>query len=609
MTKTSPMSATAQDGSYPRPQMMRAHWADLGGVWEFSYDDADRGIREEWWRGERAFARQIIVPFPPESRASSIGDTTFHRVVWYRRTLSDADLADAGQHVGHTFLLHFGAVDYRAQVWIDGQYAGAHEGGHTPFSVEVPHAHAGAVIVVRAEDDPHDLSQPRGKQDWQADPHVIWYDRTTGIWQPVWLESVPPTRIGRLRWHPDGTNALVAVDVSVDGPVDDEITARVALRLGDEELGSAVGPIAGGRARLTVAIEALRNGQDHERFRWSPEQPTLLDATIELRSPSGDTIDVVSSYVGLRTVGAADGHFLLNGFPYPIRAVLEQGFWPESHLAAPTGEAIREEVELIKELGFNTARLHQKIEDPRFLYWADRLGLLVWAELPSAYEYSDESIERLTSEWLQVLRRDASHPCIAVWVPFNESWGVADLPGSAAQRALTRALYQLTVAYDPTRLVVSNDGWEHTRSDLFTVHDYENDAEVLLARYADSSASGAAMSGREANGRRMVLDEDDRALLMSAPRVLSEFGGVSLDDSMLADSWGYRIVSSPEALQAQLGSIFGALHAGQGLAGWCYTQLTDTQQETNGLLYANRESKLPLATLRAIITGSVHSQR
>lgn len=609
MTDTTPRRATAQDGTYPRPQLMRPQWADLSGTWEFAYDDADRGRSEQWWSRDDIFDRTIIVPFPPESAASTIGDTGFHPVVWYGRTLTEADLSASGYNEGDALLLHFGAVDHRAEVWVDGQSVGTHEGGHTPFSVEVPHPVAGARIVVRAEDDPADVSQPRGKQDWMPTPHVIWYDRTTGIWQPVWLESVPTQHITRLRWHPDGAAALIAVDVELARRAAPHTSIRVSLHLGDEHLGTATAVADGQRARVTVAITALANGQDHERLRWSPEHPTLIDAEIHLQDETGADLDAVASYVGLRTVGTAGGHFVLNGFPYQVRAVLEQGYWPESHLAAPSADALRREVELIKQLGFNTARLHQKIEDPRFLFWADILGLLVWAELPSAYEYSDTALQRLTAEWLEVLRRDASHPSVAAWVPFNESWGVGDLPRSEAHRSLTRALYELTCAFDPTRPVISNDGWEHTRSDLFTVHDYENDAAVLAARYADRDAAIRTLSGLEANGRRMMVDDREREALLAAPILVSEFGGVSFDPAQTTHSWGYRVVSSADALRTQLQGVFGALHASTALAGWCYTQLTDTQQETNGLLTAGREPKLPVDVLRAIITGDTWPAR
>lgn len=604
MTDATFLVASAQDGGYPRPQLLRSHWADLSGVWDFEYDDADIGVASDWHRGDRAFTRTINVPFPPESPDSGIGDTSPHRVVWYRRSLTAKDLSDAGHIDTNTLVLHFGAVDYRAQVWADGHLIASHEGGSTPFSAVVPAPTDGTVIVVRAEDNPDDVGQPRGKQDWQAEPHVIWYDRTTGIWQPVWLESVAPQHLARITWKPDTRAANVGLDIELSTGSVLPATVSVRLLLGDEHLAQITTTMRTQRQSVSIPVDALRNGQDHERFDWSPDRPTLIDAELTVADAQGHVTDRASSYFGFRTVGTHGGAFLLNGFPHPVRGVLEQGFWPTSHLAAPSAQALREEVELIKDIGFNTVRIHQKIEDPRFLFWADKLGLMVWAELPSAYEFSDVATQRLTNEWLEVLRRDASHPSIVTWVPFNESWGLPDLPRNAAQRSLTQALYHLTKAFDSTRVVISNDGWEHTESDLCTVHDYENDPQVFAATYATAESIREAFTGVSPNGRRMGVSDQHREELFTKPIMVTEFGGVSYDPESSTDSWGYRVVDSTEALERQLAALFQGVHASSTIAGWCYTQISDTQQETNGLVDQYRKPKLPLQTLRRIITGS-----
>lgn len=603
MTDAAFVLASSQDGTYPRPQLLRAHWADLSGTWAFEYDDADEGTADSWHLGHRDFSRSITVPFPPESKDSGISDTSYHPVVWYRRSLTTDDLIDAGHVDSNDLVLHFGAVDYRAQVWVDGQLVATHEGGSTPFSARVPTPAEGAVIVVRAEDDPHDVGQPRGKQDWQLTPHVIWYDRTTGIWQPVWLESVAPQHLARITWRPDARAANVGLDVELASAETLPATVTIRLVLGDEFLAETTTVMHRQRQFVTIPVSALRNGQDHERFDWSPDHPTLIDAELTVTDAQGRITDRASSYFGFRTVGTHGDAFLLNGFPHTVRGVLEQGFWPTSHLAAPNAQALREEVELIKALGFNTARLHQKIEDPRFLFWADKLGLMVWAELPSAYEFSDTTAQRLTHEWLEVLRRDASHPSIVTWVPFNESWGLPDLSRDAAQRSLTQALYHLTKAFDSTRIVISNDGWEHTESDLLTVHDYENDPEVFAARYATADSVREALSGVSPNGRRMAVSDDHREELFAKPIMVTEFGGVSYDPETASDSWGYRVVDSTEAFEKQLAALFQGIHASSGISGWCYTQISDTQQETNGLVDQHRKPKLPVETLRRIITG------
>ena len=268
---------------------------------------------------------------------------------------------------------------------------------------------------------------------------------------------------------------------------------------------------------------------------------------------------------------------------------------------------MRAEVELIKSLGFTTVRVHQKIEDPRFLYWADRLGLLVWEEMPSAYEFSATASARLVAEWTEVVRRDSSHPSVVVWVPFNESWGVQHLATDARQQDFVRTLYHLTKSLDDTRLVISNDGWEHTRSDLLTIHDYENDAVRLLASYGSADAIAAAWTAIAPNARRMLVGTaEERAYTAAKPVVLSEFGGVSVEPTE-SGTWGYRLVESHDHLEEHLGGLFAAARESESFAGWCYTQLTDTAQETNGLADENRVPKLPAERIRAIVEGGEYT--
>ncbi|MFT4284978.1 MAG: glycoside hydrolase family 2 TIM barrel-domain containing protein [Protaetiibacter sp.] len=601
MTDPLPQAST-QDGRYPRPQLLRPHWADLTGTWAFAFDDEDEGLALGWPHRPEAISGTITVPFPPESEASGVHDQGYHRVLWYRRTVGADEIAAAGHAPGRRLVLHLGAVDYRADVWVDGSHLARHEGGHTPFSVELP-GDGPFELVVRAEDDPHDLAQPRGKQDWEREPHVIWYPRTSGIWQPVWLESAPPQRIMRLGWQPSIARAEVAVALDLAAPPAPGTRAHIRLTLDGELLAEHTALLTRTDSVVRVAVDALRNGQALGDHLWSPERPTLVDAEVELTAP-GHEPDRVASYLGFRDVGEADGRFLLNGLPHVVRGVLSQGYWPSSHLAAPDADALRAEVELVKELGFTTVRVHQKIEDPRFLYWADRLGLLVWEEMPSAYEFTDASASRLVREWIEVVRRDSSHPCVVAWVPLNESWGVQHIAGDERQRALSRTLYHLTKTLDETRPVISNDGWEHTRSDLLTVHDYQNDPARLHASYATDDDARRSLAGATPNGRQTFVGTAEEAEATGAkPVILSEFGGVSVRRRE-PGSWGYRLVSSNDDLERHLTALFAAVHGSEGLAGWCYTQLTDTAQETNGLTDARRVPKLPAERIRAIVQGS-----
>lgn len=587
-------------GWYPRPQLMRPdRWWSLDGPWQFAYDDESVGLARRWFRDGAPFDRTIVVPFPPESPASGIGDTGPHAVLWYRRTFT----APVGQSAGARLLLHLGAVDHEADVWVDGQHVVHHEGGQTPITIDVtdaldpedgPDAH---VVVVRAQDDIDDIEQPRGKQDWRPDPHVIWYHRTSGIWRSVWLEEVPAVSVDTLVWRTDVPQGRVSVQVRLRGRPAGATRCRVHLTHDGVDLASGEVAVTGEVVELTLTLQALRNGQAYEELLWSPASPALLAADVDLVDGAGTTLDAVQSYCGMRSVSTSGDVMLLNDRPFYLRAVLEQGYWPESHLAPPSAEALRDEVELIRSLGFNGVRIHQKVEDPRFLFWCDVLGVAVWAETAGAYRFSDEAVTQLTREWLNVVRRDLSHPCIIAWVPFNESWGVQHLTHDPAQQAFTRALAQLTRALDPTRLVISNDGWEHTDSDLWTVHDYTESGAVLRGRYRGAEELRATLDGVGPAGRHMWVG-GPAPEHGTIPVVLSEFGGVSLAPDEGDGSWGYTQVGDRDQFAAHLTDLLDGVRDCLPLSGYCYTQLTDTGLETNGLCDEYRKPKLPVEALR-----------
>ncbi|WP_209436060.1 glycoside hydrolase family 2 protein [Microbacterium oleivorans] len=585
--------ASTQDGTYPRPQLLRSAWTDLCGTWSFAYDDADEGIASGW-SSAGVSERDIVVPFPPESSASGVGDTGMHRVVWYSRDLTTADLAGAGHAAGRRLLLNFGAVDYRCDVWVDGQLAGSHEGGHTPFALDITgSAREGARIVVRAEDDPLDISQPRGKQDWREHPHAIWYHRTTGIWQPVWLESVPAVHITALRWTADPRAGIVTADIELSVRPTPGTEATISVSFDGREL-AAVSTVATDReTTVVIPIAELRNGQSYEELLWSPENPRLLDAEVRV----GD--DVVYSYLGIRTAHVARGRFWLNDRPYYVRSVLNQGYWPESHLAGPSAEALRDEAELIRSLGFNATRVHQKFEDPRFLLAADQLGLLVWGEAPGTYTFTPTAIERTTREWLEVVRRDMSHPSIVTWVPLNESWGVQHIAADPRMQHFARSLVSLTKALDSTRPVVSNDGWEQVDTDIVAIHDYEWRPDVVRQRYATDADIRRLIDSVGPAGRALILSGD----VSEAPVMLTEFGGISFDTSAADGAWGYSSATSPDDFAQRFEGLMAAVHASEALAGFCYTQLADTLQETNGLVTDERTPKIPVDRIRAAIVG------
>lgn len=588
------------DGTHPRPQLTRPQWTDLSGPWRFTFDDADEGLAAGWHSPHRdttPFDREILVPFPPESPASGIADTAHHRVSWYSRSFDASDLHAAGFGTGRRLHLHFGAVDYRCRVWVDGQQVGDHEGGHTPFGFDITDALAGTdrhTIVVRVEDDPHDIGQPRGKQDWREQPHVIWYHRTSGIWQPVWLEATPAVATTAVRWNPDPRRGVVAVDLELSRVPDRPTTARIDLSFEGRPLGSVETDVVDDEVALVIPVADLLNGQAYEELLWSPEHPRLVEATITVGE------DAAHSYLGIRTAHVERRRFFLNDRPYYVRSVLNQGYWPQTHLAAPSPDALRDEVQLIKDLGFNATRLHQKFEDPRFLYWADRLGLLVWGEAPASFTFSPTTVARTVREWLDIVRRDYSHPSIVTWVPLNESWGVQHVAHDSRMRAFARSLVAVTKALDPTRPVVSNDGWEQVDTDIVAIHDYDADPARLARRYATHEDIARLVEGVGPAGRVLILEGD----VSQAPVMLTEFGGISFDGEAEPGAWGYSAATSAADFDQRLQGLMRAVHASQALAGFCYTQLTDTLQETNGLVRPDRTPKLPLERLRAIMTGT-----
>jgi beta-galactosidase/beta-glucuronidase len=529
---------------YPRPNFRRPRWISLDGEWEFGAGAAEK------------FDRKIIVPFCPQASLSGIGDPAPGDVVWYRRRF---DAPEAGR-----LLLHFGAVDYRATVWVNGEEVARHEGGHTPFSADISRVagRRGNMVVVRAEDPLADRTIPRGKQHWTARPEGIFYTATTGIWQTVWLEPLPSRSIGGLRLTPDLDRGLVDVAVDAEGEVECVATFD----------GHEIGRRKGSGVITLDAVHA-----------WSPESPHLYGLEVTL-AEKGHAVDRVESYFGLRKVETRDARFWLNGAPYVQRLVLDQGYFPGGLMTAPSAADLRRDIELAKAMGFNGARKHQKVEDPRWHYWADRLGFLAWGEMPSVRQHSVDGERRFVAEWTDAVRRDRDHPCIVAWAPVNESDGLSPDPA-----AFLEEVYRMTHELDPTRPVVSNDGWQHATTDLCTLHDYGT-ADVLRARYRSIESA---------------LDRSFRARppylpgygYRGEPIVLSEFGGVALAG---AGGTSYsEAAGAPDLLQVYQEMIEALMDPGP-IQGFCYTQLTDVEQERNGLLTFERKPKIDPALLRPI---------
>lgn len=536
------------------------------------------------------WSQQIRVPFAPETPLSGIAFEGFCSAFWYRRQFESMDLNS------ERLLLHFEAVDYRSTVWLNRKRVKTHDGGYSRFNCEISRLLSVAgpqEVVVLAEDDPADLRQPRGKQDWQLKPHGIWYPRTSGIWGTVWLERVPERYIRSLVWSPNRERWEIGMEVHVEARPDDALFIEMTLSSGTEILAHDTYSVNNCEVYRRVSLSDPGIDDFRNELLWSPEHPTLINAHLILRDRSGAAIDEVESYTALRSVGIQGNSFVLNGRPLRLQMVLDQGYWPESGLTAPDDHALRRDIELVKAMGFNGVRKHQKVEDPRYLFWADKLGLLVWEEMPSAYRYTRTSIHRLLREWMEIMERDLSHPSIVAWVPFNESWGVPDLPDSAAQRHYVQALFHVTKTIDSTRPVVGNDGWESVATDLVGIHDYEADPSRIIARYGSLDAESHLLARERPGGRLIILGEPR---VSAHPLILSEFGGIALSADE-ASTWGYSRCTTPEQFLDRFRKLIAAVRASPFLAGYCYTQFTDTYQETNGLLYADRTPKIPIPAI------------
>lgn len=497
---------------YPRPQLRRNEWWCLNGPWDFAVDPAG-----QWQQpAQVAWTGTIEVPFAPETSRSGIGETGLYKACWYRRTIRPPALG-----ARQRWIVHFNACDYSSTVWINSACAGRHEGGFTPFSFDITDFLEGREevdIVVRAVDDPNDLQQPRGKQDWHLQPHLIWYPRTSGIWQTVWMERVMTTHITEVRHTPHLSRWELGLYVGVQGPDQDLCSVKATIQAGNRLLARDVYSVCAGEVHRRIALSDPGIDDSRNELLWSPASPTLIDVRLELLNQQNEVLDVVNSYTALREVSIQGDRVILNGRAVHLRLVLDQGYWPDTGMTPPDDAAARRNVELAKEMGFNGVRKHQKIEDPRYLYWADRLGLLVWEEMPSAYRFTVKSIERLTRQWAEVLRRDFSHPCIIAWVPFNESWGVPNLPDNAAERHYVQALYHLTKTMDPTRPVVGNDGWESVSTDIIGIHDYDDDPKHIARRYETSDVRVRLFKHERPGGRLLTLQEMPRRTIQSCCR-------------------------------------------------------------------------------------------
>ena len=554
---------------YPRPQFAREKWQNLNGFWEFETDPGASGRERGMVDRKEPYSSRILVPFCPESVLSGIGCTDFMPAVWYRRTF---DLP--GEALEGRVLLHFGAVDHDCEVWINGQSVGTHRGGYTPFVFDITkQVRAGDnTVTVFAQDDTRSPLTPSGKQSTRYHSAGCHYTRTTGIWQTVWIEWVPETYLKSLRLVPDAQNGTVTLEAHLEGYREGTVLEARALLDGSEQAKVTVKAAAPVVSTL-LAVREVRL--------WEPGAPVLYDLELTLRTGDGKE-DRVRSYFGLRTVSFDGKACLINGHPVFQRLVLDQGFYPDGIYTAPSDEALKRDIELSMDLGFNGARLHQKVFEPRFLYWADRLGYLVWGEMPSwGLEPSlPGALAAFLPEWMEAVERDFNAPSVIGWCPFNEVWGES---GRGCMEETLALIYRVTKALDPTRPVIDTSGGFHGLTDIYDTHDYEQDGQIFAKRYRPGSALYDEREGRQHyDGEKPVM--------------VSEYGGIRWADT--EEGWGYGAApKTKEEFLERFASLTETLLRNPDHMGLCYTQLYDVEQEKNGLYRYDRTPKFEAAEI------------
>lgn len=557
---------------YPRPQIVRKDWICLNGEWDFEIDNAKNGIGKGFWN-RKELNSKITVPFCPESVLSGIGNTDFMDCVWYRKNLTvPADWKSVDDRV----ILHIGAADYHATVYVNGAYIGEHKGGYTPFSFDITDHllfSESDFVSVCVNDDVRSGNQPCGKQSTQQNSFGCLYTRTTGIWQTVWLEKVNKKHIKNIKTTTDPENCSVLFNVIMSENTAGSLVKATVLYEG-RIVGEESAAVSSFSADIYIKLS--------EKHLWEVGNGRLYDVVFEVVS-DGRTTDYVQSYFGLRSVALKDGKFLLNGKSVFGRWVLDQGFYPDGIYTAPTDEALKNDILNSQLLGFNGARLHEKIFEPRFLYWADKLGYMVWGEHGNwgldVTEFAQ--IQHFLPEWLESIERDFSHPSIIGWCPLNETW---DNNNRRQNDLLIKTVYRITKQLDQTRPVIDTSGNFHVETDIFDIHDYNQDKQQFASHYDG----------------KLFFNFEDRQRYNGEPYFVSEYGGIKwVTDN--TEGWGYG--DSPKTEEEFIDryrALTEALLNNDKVLGFCYTQLYDVEQELNGLMTYNRRFKFPPEIFREI---------
>jgi len=559
--------------NYPRPQFVRNNWTNLNGEWDFTFDDEKIGEQKEFFK---IFPKdkKIIVPYTYETKMSGINDQSVHENIWY---LKNVDIKE----IKNKYILHFEGSDFITKLWINGKYVGMNIGGYHRFSFDITkfliEGNNNFTIKV---DDSLSKSQPRGKQRYKNESWKCWYVQTTGIWKTIWLEEVPNTYIisSKLTPNYDENNVKVELLTNINEDTNANYELETEILFDNRIINIDKRTIEKDLIKYVIDIK------DNEVKHWSPETPNLYDINYKLYK-DGELIDEVSSYFGMRKISIDKDKLLLNDKEIYLKMLLDQGYWAESGLTPPNEEALIKDIELVKEYGFNGIRKHQKIEDERFLYYCDINGILVWSEMANCYEFNDISNKYFTDEWQKVVEQNYNHPSIITWVPINESWGIPEVSTNIEEQQFTEKIYNITKSLDITRPVICNDGWQHTIADIITIHDYKQSGEELYNVY--NSNLDILNNEIPHNGDRKLFSEGYK--YNGQPIIMSEYGGIALNSEL---GWGYgKQVKDENEFIERFEALTNAIKNTKYICGYCYTQLTDVQQEINGLVDENRNPK------------------
>ena len=560
---------------HPNPNFKRANYEILNGEWEFEFDFGNSGINREMFKNSSVFSKKITVPFCVESELSGIGYKDFIPAVWYRKKINITK-----EQLENRVFIIFGAVDFHAKLYVNEVEAGEHFGGYTSFRIELTKylKEGENILTLYVEDDTRSFMQARGKQSEEFYSHGCDYTRTTGIWQTVYLEFVKKDYIKNFKVYPNIENATLTITADLVGKGDFKATAF----WDGKEVGVAESKVLGQTVTVTLNLT--------EKHLWEVGKGGLYSLTLNFSD------DEVTSYFGLREVDLSDGVCKINGKPVFQRLILDQGFYPDGIYTAPTKEALKNDILLSMKVGFNGARLHQKIFEPLFLHYCDELGYIVWGEHGNwGLNWTKfESLRYFLLEIEEEIERDFNHPSIIGWCPYNETW---EIDRAFQDADVLRIVYRTVKALDKTRPCIDTSGNYHVETDIFDVHDYEQDYKIFKENY-DKLFKENELYDRF----------PDKQHWNGEPVFMSEYGGIrvvlqDVNAENTKEAWGYgNAARSLEEFYERYDGLTTALIDNPKMLGFCYTQLTDVEQELNGIYYYDRTEKFDAQRLYKINT-------